>query len=187
MAEKAEPPESVVASTESEQSLKGSAVLRRVAHGRSFRLSTFSTVPDTVSSLLGSFSFSAPDSPENIVIKEGGVVAAATIEKLIEKLTLPDCSKQTMQFFLLTYRASMTPQELFAYLLARYHHSDLLESRKKGPHRAGGLIRNVTHDRVVCMLELWLEVSFQDFAEDGKEGWKMLYLSLPKRKRRFDC
>lgn len=142
-------------------------MLRRAAHGKSVRLSTFATVPDTVSSLLGSFSFSAPDSPENVVMKEGGQVTAATIEKLIEKLTLPDCPKQMIQFFLLTYRASMTPQELFAYLLARYHHSDLLESRNKKGMRGGGLLRNVTHDRVVAVLEMWLEVGFQDFAEDG--------------------
>jgi hypothetical protein len=160
-----------VVAADSEASLKGSAVLRRVAHGKSVRLSTFATVPDTVSSLLGSFSFSAPDSPDNVVLKEGGVVAAATIEKLIEKLTLPECNKQMIQFFLLTYRATLTPQELFAYMLARYHHADLLESRKKGPHRAGGLMRNVTHDRVIVMLEMWLDVGFQDFAEDGERGF----------------
>jgi hypothetical protein len=156
-----------VVSQQAAASDKATAVLRRVAHGKSVRLSTFSTVPDTVSSLLGSFSFSAPDSPENVVMKEGGVIAAATIEKLIEKLTLPDSNKLWIQFFLLTYRATLLPQELLAYLLARYHHSDLLESRKKGNFRGAGLTRNQTHDRVVYVLEMWLEVGFQDFAEDG--------------------
>ncbi len=144
---------------------KGAAVLRRFAHGKSVRLSTFNTVPDTVASLMGTFSFSVADAPENVLFKDG-VLAAATIEKLIEKLTLPDCcARQHVQYFLLTYRATLSPQELLAFLLARYHHSDLVEARKV--NRAVGLQRNAVHDRVVLVLELWLELGFQDFVEDG--------------------
>jgi hypothetical protein len=158
-------PSSTTSSVVEEAEGRGAAVLRRFAHGKSVRLSTFSSVPDTVSSLMGTFSFSDADSPENVVVKDG-VLSAGTTEKLIEKMTLPDvCTNMQLQCFVLTYRASLKPQELLAYLLARYHHSDLVESRKM--HRGVGLHRNPVHDRVVLVLETWLELSFQDFVDDA--------------------
>lgn len=149
---------------------QGASLLRRFAHGRSVRLSTFATVPDTVSSIQGSVSFSEPDSEENVVFKEvageGKVISAASVQKLIEKLTLPEVSSMSqVRFFLLTYRVLMSPQELLAYLLARYHNEDLIGARRG--FRGGGLTRNAIHDRICDVLELWLDLNFHEFVEEA--------------------
>jgi hypothetical protein len=161
---------SASSSPAADNSTKEPNALRRFARSKSVRLSTFASVVDTVSSLQGSLSFSDPDSEENLILKEDEsgkpVIVAASIEKLIEKLTDPEFfNKRVVQFFLLTYRASLTPQELLAYLLARYHHVDLVESRKG--FRGGGLARNPVHDRICIMLEMWLDVNFPEFLEDA--------------------
>ena len=150
------------------QDSQGVAMLRRYAYGKSVRLSTFATVPDTVSSMLGSMNFGEPDSESNVVLKTEDhqtVVVAGTIEKLIEKVTDPGVHEVCARYFILTYRSSLTPQELLAYLVARYHHVDLIESKKTV--RAGGLKRNPIQDRVVWMMQLWLDLCFYDFVEDS--------------------
>lgn len=76
------------------------------------------------------YSFSQPDSSTNILFEpprtdnsaEIAVVRAATINKLVERLTSHTCfDSRTIRTFLLTYRRYLTATELLELLIKRFN------------------------------------------------------------------
>lgn len=172
---------------------KSATLLKGYAAGQ-LRLSTFSNVPDTLSSVMGTFSFGADsDTPDQIIFKRPGPgeapapdtppllsrqssavvvpgsgkpIQGATFRKLIEKLTTTEYFTPTfVAHFLLTYRISSTAQEVLSYLLARYHHSGL-QASTTSRNRNAVLARNPVQDRVCQVFEIWLDTCYGEFVDD---------------------
>eukprot|EP00730_Choanoeca_flexa_P003297 TRINITY_DN11358_c0_g1_i1.p1 TRINITY_DN11358_c0_g1~~TRINITY_DN11358_c0_g1_i1.p1 ORF type:complete len:1117 (+),score=242.00 TRINITY_DN11358_c0_g1_i1:57-3407(+) len=127
-----------------------------------------------MSSLLPSqevYPFVAPDNENCIVFEDDPssrtpVVKAATLIKLVERLTYPQyADTQLLRHFLTTYRSFCDPTELLDVLLKRYNIplSDTVKQNKTFEREFIKRYCTPVRLRVVNVLKQWVEKHFYDF------------------------
>eukprot|EP00049_Salpingoeca_infusionum_P012036 m.213515 g.213515 ORF g.213515 m.213515 type:complete len:1075 (-) comp15085_c0_seq1:291-3515(-) len=131
-------------------------------------LASFQPSPDK-------YIFSTPDEiGVNIVFAEntpGGtpIVKAATLAKLIERLTYPAYADPDFsRHFLITYRAFCTPEELFELLTKRYAITPPEHLEHSVLKKFNQLYALPIKLRVVNVLRKWLEKHYYDFQRREK-------------------
>lgn len=102
--------------------------------------------------------FEIPDNETNILYEADGRVKAATLAKLVSKLTSPRGVEMAYcHDFLLTYRSFTTPTELLDKLILRYRNAN-------APSEAQNKL--VIWLRVFNVIKLWIERYWEDFQTD---------------------
>ena len=92
-------------------------------------------------------------------------IRAATIEKLIEKVTFQNSEPSLQKTFLLTYRSIITPSELLNLLILRY--SMPLPEGSESAVASFKLTRQKPVQLKVCqLLKTWIQRHFYDFEAD---------------------
>eukprot|EP00045_Choanoeca_perplexa_P007005 m.61483 g.61483 ORF g.61483 m.61483 type:complete len:1121 (-) comp13883_c0_seq1:104-3466(-) len=141
-----------------------------------------------MSSLLPSpevYPFVAPDTDTCIVFEDQPssrtpVVKAATLIKLVERLTYPQyADTKLLRHFLTTYRSFCSPKELLDVLLQRYN-IPLSDAVKKDKTFEREFIKRYCTPvrlRVVNVLKQWVEKHFYDFRASQASGGAKLQVT----------
>eukprot|EP01117_Protostelium_nocturnum_P009844 TRINITY_DN3510_c0_g1_i1.p1 TRINITY_DN3510_c0_g1~~TRINITY_DN3510_c0_g1_i1.p1 ORF type:complete len:948 (+),score=371.20 TRINITY_DN3510_c0_g1_i1:310-3153(+) len=121
------------------------------------------------------WSFSSPDTKENIIfddrkmsseIEQEKPIKAATLEKLVEHLTFPKFVDPVYAVdFLLTYRSFCTPEQLLNLLIERFDVPEPLnmDNSEKEVYQ-NGVVKPIRL-RVFNVIKMWVENYWNDFRD----------------------
>lgn len=143
------------------------------------------------------YRFAEEDSPDNIVLDSNigkGMIKAATLTKLIERLTYHQCADpKFLKIFLLTYRSFCTPETLLDLLIERFNIP--FDEELTPPNENARLSREEVKRfkkeylepirlRVLNVLKHWIEVHYYDLTEEMRAKLKAFFDSEDNGQRK---